>query len=124
MSSCGDGIYWRAGRTERLLLTFRDKETQDPESLAGLSARMQFRASPESPTVLLELTDGNGITIEPGGATGKVAIVATPAQTRLLASNNRRVDLVFGLELFASPTEVPYSVARAIVVLPEVVREP
>ena len=126
--SCSTGrLVSRAGKTMRFQFLFRDKATQVAESLAGLKGRMAFRLTETSSATLLTLANGAGITVEPSGQTGVVAVEITVAQSRLLAPGNARTECVAGLELYddsGSPETVEYSEVIAIVMRPEVPLEP
>lgn len=61
-STFDDFVTWKTGATS---------ETATPVDLTGCTARTQFRAKHDSPTVLLELTTANG-GMELGGTAGTV----------------------------------------------------
>jgi hypothetical protein len=50
-----------------------------PVNITGYTAALQIRSLPQSPTAVLSLTTGSGITIT--GSTGTIAVTATAAQT-------------------------------------------
>ena len=50
-----------------------------PVNITGYTAALQIRSLPSSPTAVLSLTTGSGITIT--GSTGTIAVTATAAQT-------------------------------------------
>jgi hypothetical protein len=50
-----------------------------PVNITGYTAALQIRSLPQSPTAVLSLTSGLGITIT--GSTGTIAVAATAAQT-------------------------------------------
>jgi hypothetical protein len=50
-----------------------------PVNITGYTAALQIRSLPQSPTAVLSLTSGSGITIT--GSTGTIAVAATAAQT-------------------------------------------
>jgi hypothetical protein len=104
------------GATFTLSLVWRDSEG-DAVDLTGYSARMQVRPSVTSEDVLLTLdSDGNGITL--GGNTGAVAVLATAAQTELIAAKRG----VYDLELEAADGTVTRLLQGAVTISPEVTR--
>lgn len=87
--------------------TFRRtvQATGQPVNLTGLKARMQVRTpkgatgTSTSDTLVLELTDGNGIAVS-DPADGKVTLNLTALQTIELAEDNTRTKLAYGIELY------------------------
>jgi hypothetical protein len=69
-----------------------------PINVTGWTALLQFRTTPGSTTVLVELTDTLGITV--GNTDGKFTIVLTPDQTRSLTPTCR-------FDLLATPPGLP-----------------
>lgn len=59
-----------------------DNPDGTPVNITGYTAEMQVRTNPNSPTAVLTLTNGSGITIT--GSSGLVAIHATATQTRAI----------------------------------------
>jgi hypothetical protein len=64
------------GATWKPVLTVRDTD------LTGYSARMQIRATLDADTVLVELTTGDGITID--GPAGQITLLLDDTQTAAL----------------------------------------
>lgn len=62
-----------------------------PVNITGYTAALQIRSLPSSPTAVLSLTQGNGITL--GGSTGEIAVHATAAQTRVIDEGPYYYDL-------------------------------
>lgn len=78
-------------------LTVQNKSTKVPIDLTGYTAKMQIRKDKDDATVILELTDGAGITLGDAAGTVQVYITATQAATvyaALLSSKG-----VYDLEL-------------------------
>jgi hypothetical protein len=71
-------------------------DTYEPVDLTGYSARMQIRKK-FGGTLLIELTDGDGLTL--GGAAGTVTIDMTAAQTAEITRSG-----VYDLELVIGST--------------------
>lgn len=71
-------------------------DTYEPVDLTGYSARMQIRKK-FGGTLLIELTDGDGLTL--GGAAGTVTIDMTAAQTAEITRSG-----VYDLELVVGST--------------------
>jgi len=87
-----------------------------PINLTGYTAALQLRSLPESPTAVLSLSTGSGITIT--GATGVVDIHATATQTRAIDEGTYYYDL----EITSPATIVTRLVQGQAVVTPEVTR--
>lgn len=66
------------GVTWRTVVTVEDSDGA-PVDLTGATARMHIRENLDSPTPLLALTNGSGITV--GGAAGKLVLLLTDEQT-------------------------------------------
>jgi hypothetical protein len=65
-------IHVEQGATWRRVLTLKDDDG-DPVDLTGFTARMQVRESQDSPTPLLSLTTGSGITVD--GPAGQLTLL-------------------------------------------------
>jgi hypothetical protein len=63
-----------------------------PINLTGYTAALQIRSLPESPTAVLSLTTGNGITI-PTPTNGTVEVQATAVQTRAIVAGTYYYDI-------------------------------
>lgn len=87
-----------------------------PINLTGYTAALQLRSLPESPTAVLSLSTGSGITIT--GATGVVDIHATATQTRAIDEGTYYYDL----EITSPATIVTRLIQGQAVVTPEVTR--
>jgi hypothetical protein len=85
-------------------------------NLTGYTARMQIRENHSSPTYIIELTVGSGITIT--GATGQVSITITAGATATIPSGT----YVYDIELVAPNTTVQRLLEGKFVVTPEVTR--
>ncbi len=70
-----------------------------PVNITSYTAALQLRSLPDTPTAVLSLTTGSGITIT--GASGLVAVHATAAQTGAIVSG----DYYYDLEI-TSPQEI------------------
>lgn len=105
------------GATFRRKLVWKTGDPAQPVNLNGYSARMQIRASLTSPTVLHELTTGNGgITL--GGVSGEVDL-------HIPASVTTAFDWVAGvydLEMIAPNGDVRRLIEGAVQVSREVTR--
>lgn len=77
-----------------------DNPNGTPVDITDYTAEMQVRTNPNSPTAVLTLTDGDGITIT--GEEGLVAIHATAVQTRAIDEG----PYVYDLEITAPITGV------------------
>lgn len=89
-----------------------------PIVLTDYTAALQIRSPISSPTIVLSLTTGSGITIT--GATGTVAVHATANQTGLIDDGTYFYDLEI-----SSPAGTPVVtrlVEGQVVVLPQVTR--
>ena len=62
-----------------------------PVNITSYTAALQLRSLPETPTAVLSLTTGSGITIT--GPSGLVAVHATAAQTGAIISGDYYYDL-------------------------------
>lgn len=62
-----------------------------PVNITGYTAALQLRSLPDSPTAVLSLATGSGITLT--GPSGLVAIHATAAQTRAIDEGDYYYDL-------------------------------
>lgn len=62
-----------------------------PVDITGYTAALQIRSLPESPTYVLSLTTGNGITLD--GVNGVVEIHATATQTGNIIEGDYYYDL-------------------------------
>jgi hypothetical protein len=83
-----------AGATFRLEVTWKDAE-EEPVDLTGYTAQAQVRKGLKG-DVLLEFTSANE-SIELGGESGKIVLLATPVQTRAVQRAPR--EGVWDLEL-------------------------
>lgn len=99
-------------------------------NLTGLKVRAQFRSlagvtgTTTTSTLLLELTDGNGIAITSAVA-GEITLTLTNAQTLVLCPTNVKTRLAYGIELYydgASPEVVTPFLQGTVTVVPETVR--
>jgi hypothetical protein len=63
-----------------------------PINLTGYTAALQIRSLPESPTAVLSLTTGSGITI-PTPTNGTVVVQATANQTRAIVAGTYYYDI-------------------------------
>ena len=89
--------------------------------LTGASARMQIRKTVTSP-VLVEATTENGrITL--GGATGRVDVVLTDADTDLLTGKRGVYDLEVEMGPAGSDAQVRRLMQGAVVISPNVTRD-
>lgn len=93
-----------------------DNPNGTPVNLTSYTAALQIRSLPESPTAVLSLSTGSGITIT--GATGLVAISATATQTRAIDEGTYFYDL----EITSPAGVVTRLVQGQAVVTPEVTR--
>lgn len=111
---------------------FRRKyeQTGEPTDLTGYKARMQVRSlagktgTSTSATLLLELTDGNGIAVT-DPENGEVTLSLTSAQTLALGADNAKAKLAYGIELYkdsVSPEEVLPLLQGSLSIRPETVR--
>ena len=95
-----DMTIWQ-GATFNRVFTWRVGTPAVNVNLAGFTARMQLRATPNSAATVLELTTSNGrITL--GGAAGTVTLTLTATETAALPANQYAYDL----ELVAGTGEV------------------
>ena len=78
------------GATFRRTFTWKDAAGA-PINLPGYTAALQVRTGPNSPTPLIGLTTGAGITL--GGAAGTIVVVMTDEQTDTLPHGKWRWDL-------------------------------
>lgn len=85
------------GATFGLHLTYED-QNGDPINLIHYQARMQVRASKNSPTTILSLTEASGLNL---GSDGSIVISISAATTAGLDAG----DFVYDLELI-SPSSV------------------
>jgi hypothetical protein len=92
------------------------KINKEVVNLTGYTARMQVRESHSSPTFIVELTVGNGITIT--GATGQISITITAGATATIQPGT----YVYDIELVAPNTTVQRLLEGKFVVTPEVTR--
>lgn len=102
------------GATLALQCIYKDAEG-DLVNLTGYTARLQVRATHQSTTALLALTDGSGLTL--GGAAGTIDIEASAGQTTSLKPGT----YVYDLELVTGAT-VTRLLEGAFTVTPEVTR--
>lgn len=77
-----------------------DNPDGTPVNITNYTAEMQIRVNANSPTAVLTLTTGSGITIT--GSSGLIAIRATAAQTRAIDEG----PYVYDLEITAPSTGV------------------
>ena len=88
-----------------------------PINLTGYTAALQIRSLPESPTAVLSLTTGNGITI-PTPTNGTVEVQATAVQTRAIVAGTYYYDIEI-----TSQSGIVYRLAQGqVVVSAEVTR--
>lgn len=96
---------------------YLDEDGMTPIDLTGYSARMQIRQTAWDPTVLADMTTGNGkITIS--APTGEVAIHLTAAETSALSF----ATAVYDLEIVAPNGLVTRLAAGALALSLEVTR--
>lgn len=81
-----------------------------PINITNYTAALQVRSEPSSPTAVLSLTTGSGITIT--GASGLVAVHATAAQTGQIVAGT----YVYDLEI-TSPSNVVTRLVQGSVVV-------
>lgn len=121
---------FRIQRGADFSLVFQKTADDVAVNLTGLKVRAQFRSTSgedglsTADTLVLELTDGDGIEITTP-LTGYITLSLTNADTVTLCPNNRRLDLVYGIELYddsVSPEVVTPFLQGRVTVLPEVVR--
>jgi hypothetical protein len=88
-----------------------------PINLTGYTAALQIRSLPESPTAVLSLTTGNGITISTP-TNGTVEVQATAVQTRAIVAGTYYYDIEI-----TSQSGIVYRLAQGqVVVSAEVTR--
>lgn len=71
--------------------TFTWTIDNSPVNLTGYTARMQVRATKESPTTIVSLTSSSGISL--GGVNGTIAVNMIPTATAALAAGVYVYDL-------------------------------
>lgn len=98
------------GATWKPVLTLRDTD------LTGYTARMQIRPDIDSTEILLELTSGDGITID--GPAGQITLHLTDTETAALDW----CEGVYDLELIAPGGDVQRLLKGPVEVDPEVTR--
>lgn len=101
------------GSTLSKVFTYQDS-TGTPVDLTGYSARMQLRTEPDSTTVILELTTGNG-RISLGGVAGTITLDVLATDMTFYGT------YVYDLELVTGTT-VTSLIYGQIVIRPEVTR--
>lgn len=104
------------GATFDVTLLWRD-ETGTPVDLSGYTARAQIRSQVTSATPLVDLTDGDGITL--GGGAGTIQLVISDTDTSALPAP---FDGVWDLELESGTGTVTRLLAGTVTVTPEVTR--
>lgn len=98
-------------------INFTYENAGTPINITGYTAQLQLRSLPESPTAVLSLSTGSGITIT--GATGLIAVHATAVQTAAINEGTYYYDL----EITAPSTAVVTRLVQGqIVVSPQVTR--
>lgn len=80
------------GITWQLLITYRDENGQGID-LTGYQAKMQVRVNKYATDVIVELSDGNGITLN-SPATGDLSLILTDVQTNAIAAGDYEYDLI------------------------------
>jgi hypothetical protein len=78
------------GATFERVITWNDS-AGNPVNLGGYTARMQVRQRFVSPTTVLSLTTGSGITL--GGALGTITLLASASTTAQIATGEYLYDL-------------------------------
>lgn len=105
------------GSTHRETFTWQTGAPPAPVDLTGCTARMQVRATVNSPAKLLELTTENGgITL--GGTAGTIAIVVAASATAGQAWREG----VYDLEIVFGGGDVRRLLSGAVTLSPEVTR--
>lgn len=102
------------GATLALQCIYKDAEG-DLVDLTGYTARLQVRATHQSTTALLALTDGSGLTL--GGAAGTIDVLVNATTTAALKPG----DYVYDMEIVSGGT-VTRLVEGGFAVTPEVTR--
>ena len=95
---------------------FTYKINKFPVNLTGYTARMQVRETHTSPTTLVSLTNGSGITL--GGVAGTIDILISSQQTE----GFNPVPHVYDLELIAPNGSVTRILEGTFNITPEVTR--
>jgi hypothetical protein len=108
----------KQGETYTLVVTEYSDDGVTPLPNTGFSAKLQIRPSAESDTVLVELTNGDGLTL--GGANGQTS-VRIGADDTMLLSEGAAYDL--RLTEIADPTNVRYPIAGPVSVTRRVTRD-
>lgn len=103
------------GATYTLAITYKDA-SGNAINLSGYTARMDVRATYNSPSTIIELTTENG-RIELGGVNGTINLSITAANTAALPTSNA----VYDLEL-DSGSAVTRLIQGRFIVDPEVTR--
>lgn len=114
MSAGALNITIEQGATWELLLTWTIDDA--PVSLAGYSARMQARPNHKATALLLDLTEGAGITL--GGEAGTITLALSDEETAALPAGN----YVYDLELVSPDEDVTRLVEGSLKISPEVTR--
>jgi hypothetical protein len=90
--------------------------TGDPINLTNYTARMQARPSYESPTTVLNLANGTGITL--GGTAGTINLLVAATTTATIGA----AQYVYDLEIASASNEVTRVIEGTLQVTPEVTR--
>ena len=104
-----------AGTTWQLYMTLKN-DSGNVIDLTGYSARMKVRPTADSPTVLVSLTSGSGITL--GGTFGTIVVDRSATQTALYRFKSG----VYDLEMESGTGVVTRLLEGVFVVSPEVTR--
>jgi hypothetical protein len=105
------------GATFRKIITWSSGEPPVPVDLTGCTARLQGRATVESPTALFELTTTNG-GLALGGVAGTITVLITATQSSAWAWT----DAVYDLEIVFPGGDVRRLTYGPVCVSPEVTR--
>jgi hypothetical protein len=103
------------GATWKLAMTYTDSDGA-PINLTNYTARMQARASYDSGTAILSLTNGAGITL--GGTAGTIGLLVAATATAAIGA----AQYVYDLEIVSASSEVTRVVQGTLLVTPEVTR--
>lgn len=103
------------GATWKLSMTYTNS-AGSPIDLTNYTARMQARATFETATSVLSLTNGAGIIL--GGTAGSINLLVAATATALIEADQ----YVYDLEIASASNEVTRVVQGTLIVTPEVTR--